>query len=225
MKVLCLADIHGDIPAVKKAAEYAKRNGINHALILGDFPSHGAFRNIELSTKAVKDSFMALEGLQVMAIPGNCDLADSPSLFDELGINLHKKTIELEGWTIAGFGGSNITPFDTPFEMDEDEMYAGLRDLLAPLARESTILAVHCPPKDTNCDMNYAGTHAGSSGIRKAIEEFSPHAVLCSHIHESGGLRDEIGKSLIANIGPAGKGRAGIIELGKSIEISLQQVF
>ena len=41
MKILCIADIHGDIEGVRKAKEYAEKNGIKDVLILGDFPATG----------------------------------------------------------------------------------------------------------------------------------------------------------------------------------------
>ena len=45
----------------------------------------------------------------------------------------------------------------------------------------------------------------GSPGLRKAVKEFKPDIVLCSHVHEAEGLEEMIGKSKILNVGRHGK--------------------
>ena len=81
-----------------------------------------------------------------------------------------------------------------------------------PAKTENFVLALHCPPRDTNCDMIGDGTHVGSTSVRKIAEKFQPDLLLCSHVHESGGNEDTIGKTRIANIGMLSEGRIGVIE-------------
>ena len=45
----------------------------------------------------------------------------------------------------------------------------------------------------------------GSSGLHKAIKEFKPDIVLCSHVHEAEGIEEKIGKTKIFNVGRHGK--------------------
>jgi Icc-related predicted phosphoesterase len=221
MKILCIADIHGDISSVKTARKYAEKNGIKDILILGDFPGHGVFHNIVTSMEQIRIVLGELKGFNVMAIPGNCDPQNSSDLFEEYKVNLHEKVLGMAGAKIVGFGGSNITPFGTPSEYSETEIYERLKKLM-PEKTGKTILAVHCPPMDTNCDKTGNNMHAGSSAIRKIIEEFQPDLAVCSHIHEAGGSTDTIGETEVANIGRLGNSRIGIIEIGDDISISLK---
>jgi uncharacterized protein len=220
MKILCIADIHGDIEGVKKAGKYARENGIKDILILGDFPGHGVFHNIVMSMEQIRIVLGELKGFNVMALPGNCDPQNSSDLFEEYGVNLHEKVRGMEGAKVVGFGGSNITPFGTPSEYSEVDIYERLKKLM-PEKTGKTILAVHCPPMDTECDKTGSGMHAGSSSIRRIIEEYKPNHVVCSHIHEAGGSKDMIGETQIANIGRVSEGRIGIIEIGDEIKITL----
>jgi hypothetical protein len=224
MKILCIADIHGDLEGVKRAREYAVKNGIEDVLILGDFPSHGMFHDVAASMFEIRRSLDQLRGLNVLAIPGNCDPVGSPELFEEYGVNLHERIKEIGGMELAGFGGSNITPFGTPFEMPEEEIYSRLGKLLSSCHPDKTVFAVHCPPRDTNCDRTGNGMHAGSGAVRKALEEFQPALAVCSHIHESGGSSDVIGRTIVANVGRLSEGRIGVLELGGNVGISLERI-
>ncbi|MBN2251696.1 MAG: metallophosphoesterase [Candidatus Altiarchaeota archaeon] len=217
MRILCIADIHGDIEAAGKAKEYAIKNAADLVLILGDFPGHRVFHNIELALKEAGDILDVFKGLNVLAIPGNCDPQGIPLLFEERGVNLHEKVRQVDCVTLAGFGGSSPTPFDTPYEMSEEEMYSRLKVLMERVEdKDRMVLALHCPPKDTKCDAAGSGTHAGSASVRGIIEEFQPALALCSHIHEAGGSTDVIGKTRIANIGRLSAGRIGVMETGPS---------
>jgi hypothetical protein len=220
MEILCIADIHGDIGGVKAARKYAEQKGIKDILILGDFPKHGVFDNIVMSMEQIKQIMELLKGLNVHAIPGNCDPQNTPGLLEEYSANFHEKVIDIEGLTLVGFGGSNITPFGTPSEYSENEIYERLKKLMPK--KERVILAVHCPPSDTECDKTGSSTHAGSSAIRRIIEEFSPDIALCSHIHEAGGSTDTICKTKVANIGRLASGRIGIIEVDKDLTVRLE---
>ncbi|MCX6013273.1 MAG: metallophosphoesterase [Chloroflexi bacterium] len=223
MKILCIADIHGDVEGVKKAGKYAEKNGIKDILILGDFPGHGVFNNIVTSMEQIRIVLGELKGFKVMAIPGNCDPQNSSDLFEEYRVNLHEKVLDIAGVKIIGFGGSNITPFGTPSEYSENEIYERLKKLM-PEKSGKTILAVHCPPMDTNCDRTGNEMHAGCSAIRRIIEEFQPDLCVCSHIHEAGGSIDRIGETTVANIGRLGNSLIGVIDIGKSIEIALESM-
>ena len=223
MKILCIADIHGDVEGVKKAREYAEKNGIKDILILGDFPGHGVFNNIVTSMEQIRIVLGELKGFNVMAIPGNCDPQNSSDLFEEYKVNLHEKVLDIAGVKIIGFGGSNITPFGTPSEYSENDIYERLKKLM-PKKNEKTILAVHCPPMDTNCDKTGNYAHAGSSAIRRIIEELQPDLCICSHIHEAGGSIDKIGETTVANIGRLGNSLIGVIEINDNIEIALESM-
>jgi len=226
MKIIVLADIHGDLDGVKKVKEFMKENEIEAAIILGDFPPYNIFRDKEASLKFAKEILSELSSFRVFAIPGNCDPREIVDLLSSMGVNLHNKKEELNGVEIVGYGGSSITPFSTPFEMEEDELYINLKSLVQKVKSEKWILALHTPPYNTKCDIIKDGSHKGSKAVRKIIEEFQPSVALCSHIHESCGKLDKIKESVVANIGPLFNGRVGILTIeNKNIDIELKKIF
>ena len=227
MKILCIADIHGDREEVVKAREFAEKEGTKHILVLGDLTAHGMFRDEEVSLANTRHLLETFEGFKILVIPGNSDLLKILDVLDEFNANLHERCKEIDGIKLAGFGGSNITPYNSPFEMEEKEIYSGLKKLMKHNCGSKMILALHCPPKDTNCDRLVNGEHVGSISIRRIIEEFQPSLVVCSHIHESAGSSDSIGKTRVANIGMLSHGNIGIIETNGNngeIRITLRNV-
>jgi Icc-related predicted phosphoesterase len=224
MKILCIADIHGDRNSTLRALEFSVSRDIENVLILGDFSGHGAFRNREQNIRDAKYVLDLFRDFNPLAIPGNCDSVEILTLFNNLGVNLHERIEVLDGISLLGLGGSNITPFGTPFELEEGEIHRKLKALVGGIETENSILVLHCPPKDTKCDLTGDGIHAGSSAVREIIEKFQPSLCICSHIHESGGNEDFIDKTKVVNIGPISQGRAGIITLSDNIGISLERI-
>ncbi len=220
MKILCVADIHGsrnELLVVKKIADDEKPDLV---LILGDYSGHGGFHDIEGNKNDAKFALETFKDFNVKAIIGNCDNLDVLNVLSESGVNLHEKKEEISGITFIGLGGSNTTPFNTPTEFSEDDIYKKLKKLFEDAKNKKVILATHFPPKDTECDKIASGLHPGSSGLRKIIEEFQPMLNVCSHIHEAGGKIDRIGKTKIASIGPVKNGY-GLINLNGKLEVLL----
>ena len=55
-------------------------------------------------------------------IPGNCDPREILQTLEESdAVSLHGSTMTLGKMTLTGVGGSNETPFGTPYEFSEDE--------------------------------------------------------------------------------------------------------
>ncbi|MFQ6051204.1 MAG: metallophosphoesterase [Candidatus Hydrothermarchaeota archaeon] len=192
MNVLLLADLH----AKKRAYDLIKsRLGeFDLILILGDITDFG--RPVEVE-RYVRNLMEVNDN--ILAIPGNCDPVESVNILEKLGVNLHEKIVEIDDIKFLGLGGSNLTPFSTPFEMDESEIEIRLESLLDK--KENFILVTHAPPRDTKVDKTWSGLHVGSIAIRKYIERLSPSYNFCGHIHESRG-KDEIKDTLIINPGP-----------------------
>lgn len=224
MKILCIADIHGKRDSSLSAAEFAKEKGINKIIILGDFTGHGRFHDSTLNAEDAEYVLGAFHdsGLDVLAIPGNCDSLPVLEVFNKFNANLHENVKELENVYFIGFGGSNPTPFNTPLEFSEKEIYeklSGMFNAAGIKNKKNIVLITHCPPKDTKCDNAKRG-HAGSEAVRKIIGEFQPDLAISSHIHECGGITDRIGKTIIANIGTLAEMRCGIIDTGtRDIEL------
>lgn len=211
MKVLCIADLHGVFDGLEGVKDYMKANRINTILLLGDYSAD--FRN-EARNKA--DVELVLDELgsvnRVYAMPGNCDHPSIVGLFEERGISMHEKVVVLGGVSFIGLGGSNTSPFGTPMELSEEDIYLKLDGLFSTASTEKKILVVHFPPGDTNCDMVPGVGHVGSGSLRKIIEEKQPAVCICSHIHECAGKTDSIGITTVLNVGPLGSGSMALID-------------
>ncbi|HST43463.1 MAG TPA: hypothetical protein VLK58_28310 [Conexibacter sp.] len=118
--------------------------------------------------------------------------------------------------TMVSVGWANRTPFDSPRELSEEELYARIC-ALAEEAGEMTrcIFNLHVPPYDSQLDTapaldeNLAVVMSGSApklipvgstAVRDAIERYQPLLSLHGHVHESPGAT-RIGRTLAINPG------------------------
>jgi uncharacterized protein len=113
-------------------------------------------------------------------------------------------------------GYSNITPWRSPRELEEDELRARIDEMFAEVTDPSHAVAVfHPPPRDTTLDQapsidsefrvqTIGGTpkmaSVGSSAVREAIMEHQPLLGLHGHVHESKGS-EYLGRTLCINPG------------------------
>ncbi len=161
--------------------------------------------------------------IPVLVIPGNCDPIDLYGKIDNSNaVNIHGRSVTIKNIGICGFGGSNPTPFNTPLEFDEVEIYEEARKLMESITdHEVTLFVTHAPPLDTKTDVLPSGNHVGSESIRKVIEEFQPSLNLCGHIHESVAM-DEIGETKVINPGMLSEGHVCIIDIDDSDEENIK---
>jgi uncharacterized protein len=175
-------------------------------------------------------------------IPGN----DDDFAIDEVlnrpqyvPVNADGNVIDIPGdLQLLASGWSNHTPWQTPREESEDELYERL-DALARQVRDPrrSVFMIHVPPHDSGLDTaplldaNLRPTVSagdvlrgpvGSTAVRKLIEDYQPLLAIHGHIHESGGER-RIGKTLCINPGSqANEGvlRGYLVDIGtKGIEL------
>jgi uncharacterized protein len=162
---------------------------------------------------------LAGTGIQCVIAPGN----DDPFFIDDvlgstsLVINPDQRVVELPGgFQMISVGYSNRTPWDSPRELDEEDLAALIDREAAKLADPArAIFNLHVPPKDTPIDQAVALdkefrpvtrggspviTGVGSSAVRQALSKFQPMLSLHGHIHESRG-EARIGKALALNPG------------------------
>jgi Icc-related predicted phosphoesterase len=175
-------------------------------------------------------------------IPGNDDDFVIDAILDRPGytpVNADGKVLEIPGdLRLLASGWSNHTPWHTPREETEDELYARL-DALAQQVPDprKAVFMIHVPPHDSGLDTaplldeNLRPTVSagdvlrgpvGSTAVRKIIETYQPLLAVHGHIHESGGER-KIGNTLCINPGSeANHGilRGYLIDVGrKGIEL------
>lgn len=211
MKILCVSDIHGDQKTLIKVRDYVVDNGIGCVFLLGDYSV--GFKDPQENKIDVEYAIDLLkEDAKVYALPGNCDQKFVIDIFEKNGVNFHEKAVTIDGIRFIGLGGSNSTPFGTPFELSENEIREKLDSVWNKSKAGKTIVLTHFPPKDTKCDMIPGGAHVGSSALRKFLEEKQPIANVSSHIHESAGKDDLIGKTRVLNVGMLSHGNAVVID-------------
>lgn len=148
----------------------------------------------------------------IMAIPGNCDPQTILRVLDNSkAINLHNISKRIGNITFIGLGGSNPTPFDTPFELQEDEIESNLEKLIteAENTDNSTIvLLTHAPPFGTVDEISIG--HVGSTAIGKFVGRVD--LIICGHIHEARGVM-KVGKTVVVNPGMLSGGNGAVITI------------
>ncbi len=208
MKILAMGDIHGQC---QKIFNYLQKNKVDIIILSGDITHFGPTK---LGEEILNE--ICASNIPTLVIPGNCD---QTCIYGEIensnAINIHNKTLIIKNIGICGFGGSNITPFNTPLEFAEIQIYHELEKLMKQIKdQEIRILVTHAPPYDTKADILPSGDHVGSESIRRIIEEFQPSLNICGHIHEAKTI-DKIGNTIIINPGESSKGFASIIEINE----------
>jgi Icc-related predicted phosphoesterase len=126
------------------------------------------------------------------------------------------RVVEFQGHTMISLGYANRTPFDSPRELDEEELLRRITALAEQAGNmERCIFNLHVPPYDSSLDTAPALTEdlevimsgsapkmipVGSTAVRQAIERFQPLLALHGHVHESAGAT-RIGRTLCINPG------------------------
>lgn len=186
MRIVVLGDIHNEDVRVPRG---------DLTIIAGDFTFKGPVEFAE-------EFLNKIEG-RVLAIPGNMDPKEVLDLLERKGVSLHRKTVEIDGITFFGFGGSSTTPFNTPFEFDDEEIERQISGFKADIA------VFHDTPYGFFDWVN--GRSVGSMAIRRWIESVKPKIVFCAHIHEHEGVA-KLEETLIVKVPPANKKRGVLVE-------------
>lgn len=189
MRLLVFSDVHGDQSIISKIRQEAKNCDL--ILCCGDItPVHGK----PLDTARQIGKF----DVQLLAIPGNFERPnDMEEICKELGwINLHGKHVEINGLGFAGCGGGNISPFNTPYELTDEQFKEILKKFTI---RDRFVFLSHCPSKGF-VDKVRSGTHVGSAAIEEFVRKTQPILQFCGHIHEEGGREAMHGKTRICNV-------------------------
>jgi Icc-related predicted phosphoesterase len=133
------------------------------------------------------------------------------------GTHCEGKVVPIDdGHEMISWGYSNVTPWHTYREQDEDALCDSVRAVADRLARpETAIFNLHVPPFGTQLDdapkldenlvvqatlgqVQFAAV--GSTAVRQLEQERQPLLGLHGHIHESAGIR-RLGRTMIINPG------------------------
>jgi Icc-related predicted phosphoesterase len=166
---------------------------------------------------------LAGSGVKVYVTGGNDDsvemLEPLVASGSETVVASEDVVVEVCGYPMVSLGWSNITPWNTPRETDEEtlgQMLAKVTDRLDDYER--AIFNLHVPPKDSSLDTCaildttkwppepvFVGGEpqtfgAGSVAVDSIIREREPLLGLHGHIHESAGVK-KIGRTTCVNPG------------------------
>jgi Icc-related predicted phosphoesterase len=188
-----------------------KENQVDLIILAGDITNFGP---PELGEEILNE--ISSYDVPVLAIPGNCD---PETIHGEIegshAINIHARSIVIKNVGICGFGGSNPTPFNTPLEFEEVEIYDEAKKAMDSIKDQKiTLMVTHAPPYGTEADQVSSGDHVGSKSLRKIIEEFQPSINICGHVHEARGT-DQIGGTFVVNAGNLCDGNACLIDISE----------
>ncbi len=205
MKALVVSDIHS---AFRRFKRVISAESFDIIVVCGDITDFAA--------NHIPQFLEAVEDYTCIAVHGNCDPPEAVSLLRSSDIHfIHGKSIELDGITFHGIGGSNYTPFFTPSEYSEDE----IREVISNFTfGDFNVLVTHCPPKGI-LDFTYTRKRAGSEAIAEIADRFD--VILCGHIHEARGIEER--EFLAVNPGSVSAGRYAVVDL-KERKAELKQV-
>ena len=209
---MVVADFHGKPSGESNLLKYLEHD-YDCLILIGDFTHLGPVSAAEEILDRIKVR------IPMFCVPGNCDPKQIVDTFESRGVNLHKKCVKLGELTFIGLGGSNLTPFNTPFEFTEAEIWEELT-ALAKGASGGFVLVTDVPPHDTKVDEIQEGTHVGSKSVRQFIEQKQPLLALCAHVHEARN-KDELGRTVIVNPGPVTEGYAAAVTIDKGVNVEL----
>jgi uncharacterized protein len=204
--------------AERIAVDEAERDALLHRLM-----NERVEAWMGLATERLADSDVPL-----YLIPGNDDDFGIDPILDSdefRPVNADGKVLEVPGGLqLLSYGWSNETPWKTPREVPEEELYRRLDELAAQVDDpRRAVFMIHVPPHDSGLDTapildeNLRPTVSagdvlrgpvGSTAVRRLIEERQPVLSVHGHIHESAGER-RIGATLSVN--PGSEANHGIL--------------
>lgn len=194
-KILAVGDIHGDIGLSKKLAEKAKKEHVDLVILAGDMTW------AEQSLKGIIGPFVKAKK-QVLLIPGNHETVATADFLAEMYSptkNIHGYSFVKGDLGIFGAGGG-----DMGIHCVEDlEIFNLLKKGHKKVKNlKKKIMVTHMHPYGSKAE--FSG-FPGSKAVKKAIKEFKPDVLIAAHIHEAGGLEENIGKTKVINVSKKAK--------------------
>ena len=158
-------------------------------------------------------------GVACYVSPGNDDIKEVKELLEKSSAVScpDRKVVQINAdHEMASLGNANITPFDCPGDLPEEELALRIDQITTKVGdMENCIFNFHCPPYGTIIDdapdldedlrpqVGISGVEMGAVGcraVRDSIEHHQPLLGLHGHIHESRGSI-KLGRTLCLNPG------------------------
>ncbi|MAG61315.1 hypothetical protein CMI43_00625 [Candidatus Pacearchaeota archaeon] len=191
-KILAASDIHGDTDATKKLAAKAKKENVDLVVLAGDLSGF-------VETEGILKPFIDNDQ-KVVFVPGNWDSSVTADVLTKMyGVkNVGKHYVKYGDVGVFGVGSP-----DGQLDLNEKKAFNKLKKDFSKIKDlEKKIMVSHIHAAGTKSE--FSGI-PGSTGVRKAIEEFQPDIFLSGHIHEAEGLKDQVGKTKVFSVGEKGK--------------------
>lgn len=199
MKIVSFGDIHMAIRQTDHIAEELSTADL--VVLSGDLTNFGGTEEARTVINAARAYCPS-----VLALPGNLDHPEVIDFLRAEQTGLHGESRRFGDLAFFGCGGSNLTPFHTPLEYQDEELEAIIAQAYASVADAPVhIMVCHTPPHATRVDRLTDGRPVGSPAVRRFITEKQPHVCITGHIHESAGV-DYLGRTVILNAGPFAAG-------------------
>jgi len=189
IRILATGDIHGETLFLKKIVSEALKNDVDLILLLGDLTNNQSL------DKTFFKSLLKLNK-QILIIPGNHEPKEMIKFLSESPLveNIHGKGFKFGDVGIFGAGGGDVGEF----VLSEDEIFKLLKEGHNKInGLDKKIMITHIHPRGSASE--FTG-FLGSTAVTKAIKLFEPNLTLFAHIHEAGGLEEDIHKTKSINV-------------------------
>lgn len=198
MRILGAGDIHGDFGVAKRLSEQAVAEKVDLVILCGDLADDDSIENILAPFKE--------KNLKMLLISGNHESLSTAEFLSYINKarHMHGYSVKYDHVGIFGCGSANVGIHGISEDEIFDTLKKGHKYLLDVASITKKIMMTHVHPSGSNMEM-LSNFIRGSTGVRKALEEFKPDILLCSHVHEAEGLEEYIGKTLVINVGKKGK--------------------
>lgn len=188
---------------------------------------------------AMADERLKGQNVRCLISAGNDDSYSVDEILEKSEtIEVHDgRIIDLgEGFEIFGLSNSNMTPWDCPRDITEEELEVKIEKLAGQINNmDRAIFDIHVPPYGAGIDeapeltedmkmvLDSTGTPnmipVGSTAVKEALLKYQPMLGLHGHIHEAAGIR-KLGNTTIVN--PGSEYAEGLLR-GAVIDLDAQE--
>ncbi len=198
MKILAFTDLHASVTEYKKVQAKVKKEKPDYIFCLGDFTIFE--QNIEAVIRKISELKKP-----TLVLHGNHETDVIVKKLCQRHPNLkfaHRKIITIGEYTIVahgggGFYGQGKVRGDKDFDKFIKENKTKLKGKI--------ILLTHAPPAHTKLDyLEWLDDYVGCASYGEFVRKYKPILALSGHLHETFGVKQKIGKTLVCNPGPEG---------------------
>lgn len=212
MKILAMADLHGDLSIYRQLKELVRTFDVEVVVLAGDL-LHSSRSDLTIEEAQRENANQILEVLHSLSIPvlyimGNDDLIEL-GCENNLVQSIHGRRVMIGRYTFVGYQYS--LPFMAGiFEKAESEIQKDLL-MIEPLLDANTVLVTHSPAYgilDLGIPIPDRDIHVGSSSILELIQRRNVRVHVHGHIHQCFGR-----EGIHFNVAAAGHIRGMVINL------------